>query len=123
MLHGRDFRLQMLGLAVAALAVGQPARADEAVPKLFKIITAKDEVVIGLADDELRSFGPASDLENLANRLVSVGQITVWQYGVTRASDGTTVEGPLRRVAILKSDTLRIEPYNAAPLKVLPFAK
>ena len=96
------------------------ALAQEAPVKLFKIITGKDEVVIGLTDPELRSFGPRGDVDNLAERLVSAGQVTAWQYAVTRAADGSMVQAPLRRVAVFKSDTLRIEPYNPAPLKALP---
>ena len=93
---------------------------DKAAIKLFKMITAKDEVVIGLSDEELRSFGPRPDVDNLAERLVSAGQITAWQYAVKKAADGALVQAPLRRIAVLKSDTLRIEPYNPAPLKALP---
>src|SRR5215207_6133371 len=95
-----------------------PAAAQTGV-KLFKMITAKDEVVIGLGDEELRSFGPRADLDNLAERLAASGQITAWQYAVTRAADGSLVQAPLRGVAVFKSDTLRIEPYNPAPLKVV----
>lgn len=94
--------------------------ADGVPPKLFKIITAKDEIVVGLTDDELRSFGPAPDLDNLAQHLADAGQITVWQYAVKHGSDGGLVQAPLRRIAVFKSDTLRIEPYNPAPLKALP---
>jgi hypothetical protein len=106
---------------VIALALTGAASAEEA--KLFKVITAKDEVVIGLGDEELRSFGPKPDLNNLAEHIAAAGQITVWQYAVKHGADGALVEAPLRRVAIFKTDTLRIEPYNAAPLKVLPLEK
>jgi hypothetical protein len=105
---------------VLAFCVALPAAAQEASFKLFKLITAKDDVVIGLTDEELRSFGPRSDLDNLAERLASAGQITVWQYAVHRAADGSTVQAPLRRVAVFKTDTMRIEPFNPAPLKALP---
>jgi hypothetical protein len=111
----------MLRYACLALTLGVgSALAQEAPIKLFKVITAKDEVVIGLTDPELRSFGPRGDIENLAERLVSAGQVTAWQYAVQRAADGSTVQAPLRRVAVFKSDTLRIEPYNPAPLKAIP---
>jgi len=104
----------MLRYACLALALGMGiALAQEPAVKLFKVITAKDEVVIGLTD-------PGVDVENLAQRLVSAGQVTVWQYAVQRAPDGTMVQAPLRQVAVLKSDTLRIEPYNPAPLKAIP---
>jgi hypothetical protein len=100
------------GCLMLVLGVGA-ALAQEAPVKLFKVITAKDDVVIGLAE-------PGASVENLAQRLVSAGQVTVWQYGVQRAADGTMVQAPLRKVAVLKSDTLRIELYNPAPLKALP---
>ena len=108
-------------VALPALVGSQPLLAqDKAAIKLFKMITAKDEVVIGLSEEELRSFGARPDVDNLAERLISAGQITAWQYAVKKAADGALVQAPLRRIAVLKSDTLRIEPYNPAPLKALP---
>jgi hypothetical protein len=107
--------LSLAGIGTA-LAVAQ----EKARFKLFKMITAKDEIVIGLSEEELRSFGPRADVDNLAERLVSAGQIAAWQYAVKKAADGSLVQAPLRRIAILKSDTLRIEPFNPAPLKALP---
>ena len=105
---------RMLRYACLTLALGvAPALAQEAPVKLFKVITAKDEVVIGVTDS-------GANVESLAQRLVSAGQMTVWQYAVQRAADGTMVQAPLRQVAVLKSDTLRIEPYNPAPLKAIP---
>ena len=108
-------------VAWPVLVGSPPLLAQEKVAiKLFKMITPKDEIVIGLGDEELRSFGPRPDVDNLAERLVSAGQITAWQYAVKKAADGALVQAPLRRIAVLKSDTLRIEPYNPAPLKALP---
>lgn len=108
-------------MLLAALIGSSPAPAqDGGGIKLFKMVTAKDEVVIGVSDKELRSFGPRPDVDNLAEHLVSAGQISAWQYAVKKAADGSLVQAPLRRIAILKSDTLRIEPLNPAPLKVLP---
>ena len=124
-MHLRWLRCSRTGLALAAMlafAFGPVATApaQTAEVKLFKIITAKDEVEIGLTDEELRSFGASPDIDALAKKLVDAGQITVWQYAVQRAADGTTVHAPLRRVAIFKTDTLRIEPFNPAPLKTVP---
>ena len=113
----------LVSFAVALLAgIGAaPLFAQEkAAIKLFKMVTAKDEVVIGLSEEELRSYGARPDVDNLADHLVSAGQITAWQYAVKKAADGALVQAPLRRIAVLKSDTLRIEPYNPAPLKTLP---
>jgi len=118
-------RRSRTGLALAAMlafAFGPitMALAQTAAVKLFKIITAKDEVEIGLTDEELRSFGAGPDIDVLAKKLADGGQITVWQYAVQRAPDGSTVHAPLKRVAIFKTDTLRIEPFNPAPLKAVP---
>ncbi len=121
MRRNRTIRYAMaLAAALLLTAPAAVAWADGVPPKLFKIITAKDEIVVGLTDDELRSFGPAADLDNLAQHLADAGQITVWQYSVKHGGDGALVQAPLRRVAVFKSDTLRIEPYNPAPLKALP---
>ena len=123
-MHLRWLRCSRTGLAFAAVlafAFGPAATAlaQTTEVKLFKIITAKDEVEIGLTDEELRSFGASPEIDALAKKLVDAGQITVWQYAVQRAADGTTVHAPLRRVAIFKTDTLRIEPFNPAPLKTV----
>jgi hypothetical protein len=111
--------LRRIGACAIALSLASAPAVAQGV-KLFKVITAKDEIVIGLSDDELRSLGPRADLDNLAERLAAAGQMTVWQYAVTRAADGSLVQGPRQRVAVFRSDTLRIEPYNPAPLKALP---
>ncbi len=90
--------------------------------KLFKVITSKDEVVIGLTGDELRALGAGSELDSLAKHLVSDGQLTVWQYVVRKDQSGGLQEAPLKRVAIFKTDTLRIEPYST-PYVVVPPTK
>ena len=122
----RRLRLVSIGAALSFAAVlgvvatAGIAQAQDAGIKLFKLITAKDEVVIGVTDAELKSFGSAPDLDNLAQHLVAAGEMSVWQYAVKRDKDGNLVQAPLRRVAIFKADTLRIEPFNPAPLKVMP---
>jgi hypothetical protein len=107
-----------VAMVAGALCYAGAALAQQPPVKLFKIITVKDEVEIGLTDDELK--GPASDLENLAKRLADAGQVTVWQYAVRKGTDGSLEHAPVKRVAIFKTDTLRVEPFNPAPLKVAP---
>ncbi len=113
-----------LALAAAlclALGVALPALAADAdAVKLFKLITPKDEIVIGLTGEELRSFGPTADLDNFAQHLGTAGEMTVWQYAVKHGTDGALQQAPLKRVAIFKHETLRIEPFNPAPLAVVP---
>jgi hypothetical protein len=110
------------GLALAALiagAAGSSLAEGSAPMKLFKIITVKDEIVVGLSDAELRSFGPKADLDNLAHQIAFAGQLTLWQYAVKKGEDGGLRQAPAKKVAVFKTDTLRIEPY-ATPLPVDP---
>jgi hypothetical protein len=117
-------KLFVRGLAVTALAASMIAGAagsslaeGSAPMKLFKIITVKDEIVVGLTSEELRSFGPNADLDNLAHQIAFAGQLTLWQYAVKKGDDGGLRQAPSKRVAVFKTDTLRVEPY-ATPLPV-----
>ena len=47
---------------------------------MFKVITAKDEVEIGLTDEELRSFGAGPDIDALATRADREMAVMVWNY-------------------------------------------
>jgi len=96
--------LMVLGLPVKAMAEDQV--------KLFKFITPKDDVVVGLTTTELQAFGSGPDLDKLAKHLAADGQMTLWQFAVRRDQSGTLQEAPLRRIAVFKADTLRIEPYT-----------
>ena len=111
-------KIRMAGLALFLTAgFGVGAMAQDQV-KLFKVVSPKDDVTIGLTTTELKSFGSASDLDNLARHLAADGQMTVWQYAVRHAQSGNLEQAPLRRIAIFKNDTLRIEPYSS-PLPVI----
>lgn len=118
------FRRVAAAFIAAALTFGQGGAAvygaEKETPamKLFKVITPRDEIIVGCDEAELRAVGPRPDLDNLAQRLADSGQLTVWQYAVRKGADGALRQAPLKRVAVFKNDTLRIEPYNPAPLAV-----
>ena len=111
----------LLGLGLATLimesAVIQPAFAADKV-SLFKIITAKDEIVIGIADDELAQLD-GKNAGGIAKMLVAKGSLSVWQDAVHKSATGDLEQAPLHRIALLAAESLRVEPY-ATPLKVLP---
>jgi hypothetical protein len=111
----------LLGLGVAGLimesVVVQPAFAADKV-LLFKVITTKDEVVIGLSDDELAQVD-GKNAGGIAKMLVAKGSMSVWQYAVHKSSTGDLEQAPLHKIGLLATDSLRVEPY-ATPLKVLP---
>ena len=96
------------GLAGPALAQGAPA------VQLFRVVGPRDEVTIGLTTAQLDAMGTGPGVERLARKLVADGQVTAWRYAVGRAADGSTRFAASGHVAILRNDTLRIEPYAAA---------
>ena len=109
-----------LGLGVAGLImesiVIQPAYAAEKV-SLFKVITSKDEVLIGIPEGELAKMD--GTLGGVAKTLVANGSLSVWQYAVHKSASGDLEQAPLHKIGLIAKDSLRVEPY-ASPLKVLP---
>ena len=108
-----------LGLALACLMGSTMIQSALAADKvsLFKVITARDEIVIGLADDELKAMD--GNAGGVAKALVTKGSLTVWQYAVRKAATGDLEQAPLHKIGLISTESLRIEPY-ATPLKVVP---
>ena len=104
----------LIGLATAASA----AWAQDKATSLFKVITVKDEIVIGLNPEELGSIG-GQDAGAVAKALATKGELTVWQYAVRHAPSGELEQAPLRKIGLLANSSLRVEPY-ASPLKIVP---
>ena len=111
----------LFGLGLAALimesVVIAPALAADKV-SLFKVITQKDEIVIGISDDDLAQVD-GKNAGGIAKMLVAKGSMSVWQYAVHKSSTGDLEQAPLHKIGLLATDSLRVEPY-ATPLKVLP---
>ena len=106
-------------LAVLLMTASQPAFSeDKGMTTLFKIITVKDEIVIGLNADELGQIG-GKDAGAVAKALAAKGQLTAWQYAVKKAANGDLQQAPLRQVGLLANSSLRVEPY-ATTVAVLP---
>ena len=108
-----------LGLALACLMGSmmiEPVAAADKV-SLFKVITAKDDIVIGLTNDELAQMD--GNAGGVAKALVAKGSLSVWQYAVRKAATGDLEQAPLHRIGLISTESLRIEPY-ATPLKVVP---
>jgi hypothetical protein len=110
--------LRAAALAMLGLTVTQTARGEERQMTLFKIVTVKDEIVVGLSADELSRLG-GQDVTAVARALTSKGELTVWQYAVRKAVNGDLQQAPLRQVALLANSSLRVEPYTT-PLAVIP---
>jgi hypothetical protein len=84
---------------------------DKARTMLFKIITVKDEIVIGLNPDELERLG-SQDAGAVARALIAKGEMTVWQYGVRRGPNGALQQAPIQKIGLLAHSSLRVEPYT-----------
>lgn len=107
-----------LFVAAAPAALAQTPAKDQSMTSLFKIVTVKDEIVVGLDAAELGRIG-GSDAGSVARALKTAGTLTAWQYAVKKASNGDLQQAPLRKIGVLAHDSLRVEPY-ATPLAVLP---
>ena len=92
--------------------VALPASAET----LFKIITVKDDIVVGLNDAELKELG--GDAGGIAKAIAAKGSLTLWQYAVTQ-KDGERMVAPRAKVGVLANASLRVEPYTQ-PFKVMP---
>lgn len=99
-------------LAAVVFACAAPASAET----LFKIVTVKDEIVIGLNDAELKEFG--GDAGGIAKAIAARGSLTLSQYAVTQ-KDGERQVAPRAKIGVLANASLRVEPYTQ-PFKVLP---
>jgi hypothetical protein len=108
-------RLLLACLTLESLLVYPALAADKV--SLFKVVTAKDEIVIGVSDDELAKMDGSA--AGVAKALVAKGSLGVWQYAVRKAANGDLEQAPLRKIGLIAADSLRVEPY-ATPLKVLP---
>ena len=113
--------LLRLSTITMALTMAGPLAAQsgaEPATNLFKVITVKDEIVIGLSAAELDQLG-ARDAGAIARTLVAKGTLAVWQYSVHKASNGDLEQVPLKKIGLIAHDSLRVEPYST-PLKILP---
>lgn len=105
--------------ALALLAVSPIAHAEEKnVTTLFKIITVKDDIIVGLSAEEMQKL-EIVDAGGLARAIVHRGELTVWQYAVKKADNGDLQQAPRAKVGLIAHASLRVEPY-ASPLLVLP---
>lgn len=110
-------RISIAAALLASLLIpgtAAPLAQTAASPQLFRIVGPRDEVTIGVTTAELDAMGAGPAVDRLARTLVANGHVTAWQYVVGRGPDGATRYNPARRIAILRADSLRIEPTTAA---------
>ena len=99
------------GLITATLA-------EESKTSLFKVVTVKDEIVIGLSTDELKALG-GTDASAVAHALAQKGDMSVWQYSVHRGANGELQQAPTAKIGLIANSSLRVEPYTT-PYAIVP---
>ena len=114
----RRDNLKCGALAVLLYASSQAAWAQENKTDLFKVVTVKDEIVIGLSADELKALG-GTDASAVAHALAQKGDMTVWQYNVHRGQNGELQQAPTAKIGLLANSSLRVEPYTT-PYTIVP---
>ena len=106
--------LCLVGSVLSAGFFTLAARAGSA-ETLFKIVTVKDEIVVGLNEAELKDLG--GDAGGIAKAIAAKGSLTLWQYAVTQ-KDGERMVAPRAKIGVLAASSLRVEPYKQ-PFKVM----
>jgi hypothetical protein len=109
----RVFTAALVLLTCATSAWSQEKRIN-----LFKVVTIKDEIVIGLSADELKATGGA-DAGAVAHALAQKGDMTVWQYNVHRGANGELQFAPTAKIGLIANSSLRVEPYTT-PYTIVP---
>ena len=106
----------LLGLGLAGLimesTVVQPALAADTKVSLFKVITSRDEIVIGLPDDELAKM--EGNAGGIAKALVAKGSLSVWQYAVRKSGSGDLEQAPLHKIGLIANGFITAIPYSVA---------
>lgn len=105
-------------LTLVTLISTHGAWGQEAKMNLFKIVTVKDEIIIGLSPEELQALG-GNDASAVAHALAQKGDLTVWQYNVRRGQNGDMQQAPTAKIGLLANSSLRVEPY-ATPYQIVP---
>ncbi len=113
----RNRMLAYLIAAGAAIFAGAPGFAEDPT-SLFEVVTAKDQIVIGLSAKDIEAVG-GNDVTHIGQAIKASGELTVWQYAVRKGTDGQLEQAPLKRVSLLAADSLRVEPYSAS-VRVVP---
>ena len=113
-----------LGVSLAAMVLtgASAAFAEENDMLLFKVVSQKDEVIIGLTEGQLNAAG-GLNAGVVGKMLVANGQLAAWQYVVSRNDAGELVEAPTNLNSISSSDALLIEPSQPETPQTLPITE
>ncbi|MGX9964939.1 hypothetical protein ACVFYP_16540 [Roseomonas sp. F4] len=107
-----------MGLLLGAPLAAAPRRSMPAI-RLFRLMTMRGDLLLGLIASDLAGHEPGSEVERLARRLAAEGVVSGWQYQAVTGPDGRLCLGTVRRVSVARQDALTLQPY-LSDLPVLP---
>ena len=114
-------RHTVLGIGFAALllqtAAQEPFFTTSKIA-LFKVVTPRDTIVIGLTREQLEDLH-ARDATTVAKAISNAGNVNVWQYAVRRNAAGDLEQAPVRQLELLSEAALRVEAYDTT-LNIVP---
>ena len=116
-------RQTVLGVGFAGLMlqmVVQEPFFDTGKVALFRVVTPRDTIVIGLSRDQLENMH-ARDAAEVAKAIGSAGAIKVWQYGIRRNAAGELEQAPVKQIGLMSAAAVRVEAYDTS-LKIVPVA-
>ncbi len=117
MMSRRSFAT-LIAMTTLASAAAPAAWAQTGKTMLFKVVTAKDDIIVGLSEAELQALG-GNDAGAVAKALAQKGSLTVWQYNVKRGPNSEPQQAPTAKIGLLANTSLRIEPYST-PYAIIP---
>ena len=98
-------RTTVLGATAIWVAANAPAaHADESV-KLFKIVSARDEIIVGVTDKDLAG-AEGGDLARLVSKMRTAGHVEVWRYAVRKAENGDLQQAPSSRAILIYAELI-----------------
>jgi hypothetical protein len=111
----------VMATTLAAMALGLAAQASAAdAVTLFKVISPRDEIFVGVPAAELAAMGQGAPAEAIARKVAADGQLSLWQYSVQRGTNGALVMAPVARIGVFAAGIVRIEPFTPAHPVVAP---
>ena len=115
-------RILMAASAAALLMAALPAIAQTTPSNmlLFKVVSAKDELVIGLPKAQVDALGGTVPVEAVAKEIARAGQLPVWSYAPRRDAQGAARLMPVQRIVVFAAGVIRIEPYTSDMPVVAP---
>ncbi|MDR2874741.1 MAG: hypothetical protein LBV44_02270 [Methylobacillus sp.] len=114
-MHIRNFTRWFAGILL--MGVFMSAAIAEEKTALFKVVSDKDEITIGLGSGDAAQIG-GNDATHIMQAFKSKGELTVWLYAIRYKKDdsGNREWAPLKRISINGHNVQRVEPFNPAPL-------